>query len=347
MTLAVERDLATLAAGITQWLTARRGVDDVALTRCERPTGGLSSETLMVDAVGTLDGRDYAERFVVRLAPADAGIFPEYDLEVQARAQEAVAAVGIPVAVPVELETDLQWLGATFLVMPAIEGTVPAPMPIRDKWITESEAGAAQVSHSLYDVLAAIHQLDWRAAGLDRVLPVRDLDAELAYWNRYLDWYADGEVVAPSLSEALAWCVAHRPGDPPSSLLWGDVRLGNIIFGADRRPAAVLDWEMTTIGAAEHDLAWYLTLEATQNELFGRTVPGFFDHDAACAYYEAQVGRPLQSLEWFEVFAMVRSTAIMTRLAYLQQQGGEPPILPLAGNVILDQLARRIAEADA
>lgn len=62
MTLAVERDLAAVAAGITKWLAARRGVADLSLTRCERPTAGLSSETLMVEASGT--GRDgpYAER---------------------------------------------------------------------------------------------------------------------------------------------------------------------------------------------------------------------------------------------------------------------------------------------
>ncbi len=337
----MERDLAGVAAGITRWLTARRGVGDLTLTRCDRPTGGLSSETLMVDAVG----RDYSESLVVRLAPSDAGIFPEYDLAVQARAQEAAAANGIPVAAPVELETDLQWLGAPFMAMPAIAGTVPGAMPLRDPWITESEPAAAQVCRSLYDTLAAIHRVDWQGSGLDHALPVRDLDAELAYWTRYLDWYADGAVAAPALSDALAWCTSTRPDDPPHSFLWGDVRLGNVIFDANRRPAAVLDWEMTTIGAAEHDVAWYLTLEATQNELFGRSVPGFLDHDAACAYYEARVGRPLQALEWFEVFAMVRSTAIMTRLAYRQEQAGQPPLLPLAENPILDQLTRRVAEA--
>ncbi|MGZ4800197.1 MAG: hypothetical protein ACXVL8_14315, partial [Acidimicrobiia bacterium] len=78
---------------------------------------------------------------------------------------------------------------------------------------------------------------------------------------------------------------------------------------------------------------------------FGREVPGFLGHDDACAYYEAAVGRSLQSMEWFEVFALVRSTAIMTRLGYLQQRDGKPPILPLADNPVLDVLARRIREA--
>jgi aminoglycoside phosphotransferase (APT) family kinase protein len=346
MTLAVERDEAAVAAGIARWLAAQRGIEDLTVTRCARASGGLSSETLMVDASGTRAGVEYSEALVVRLAPAESGIFPEYDLAVQARAQEVAAAHGIPAPVPVELETDAEWLGASFLVMPAIDGHVPGSMPIRDAWIMDRPDAAPDVSRRLYDILAALHEIDWRAAGLDAVIPMRDIDGELAYWTRYLDWYGDGAVLAPALTEALAWCVTHRPAhDPPPAFLWGDVRLGNLIFDEDRRVVAVLDWEMTTIGAPEHDLAWQLTLEATQNELFGRSVPGFLDHDDACTYYEALAGRSLQDLEWFEVLAMLRSTAIMTRLAHLEARQGRPPMLPLADNPLLDLLARRIATA--
>jgi aminoglycoside phosphotransferase (APT) family kinase protein len=150
------------------------------------------------------------------------------------------------------------------------------------------------------------------------------------------------------LHEALAWCGAHRPaGEPPAAFLWGDVRLGNIIFDEQRTPVAVLDWEMTTIGAPEHDLAWYLTLEWIQNELFGAAVPGFLSHDEACAHYQAQVGRSLQDLDWFEVFALLRSSAIMTRLAVVSEREGGRPMLPIADNPILDLLSRRITEANA
>jgi aminoglycoside phosphotransferase (APT) family kinase protein len=339
----VGRDPAALAAGIGRWLSARRGVDGVEVTRCEAAAGGLSSDTLMVDAEAA---SGWSEALVVRLAPVE-GIFPAYDLAVQARAQEAAAAHGVPTAVPAEYEADGTWLGAPFLVMPAVPGHVPGPMPLHDAWVTESVAAARAVSEAMVDVLAAIHTIDWRADRLDAAIPARDVDAELAYWNAYLDWYADGAEPAPALRRALDWCRAHRPAsDPPASLLWGDVRLGNVIFAADRAPAAVLDWEMTTIGAAEHDLAWYLTLAATQDELFGRPVPGFLDHDAVCARWEARTGRALESLPWFEVLAMVRSIAIMTRVGLLAERRGARPMLPLADNPLLDQLARRVDAAD-
>lgn len=344
MTVAVGRDPAALATGIARWLGARRGVDGVAVTRCEAADGGLSSDTLMVDAAG---GAGWSEALVVRLAPVE-GIFPTYDLAVQARAQEVAAAHGVPTAVPAEYEADPEWLGAPFLAMPAVAGYVPGPMPLHDPWVTESVDAARAVSEAVVDLLAGIHAVDWRSEQLDRVIPARDIDTELAYWSTYLDWYADGADPAPALRRALDWCCTHRPAsDPPPSFLWGDVRLGNIIFGPDRVPAAVLDWEMTTIGAAEHDLTWYLTLAATQDELFGSAVPGFLDHDQVCARWEARAGRSLESLEWFEVFAMVRSIAIMTRVGLLQERARKRPMLPLADNPLLDQLARRIDSVEA
>jgi aminoglycoside phosphotransferase (APT) family kinase protein len=343
VTVAVGRDPAALAAGISRWLGARRGVDGVAVTRCEAAAGGLSSDTLMVDAAAAAG---WSEALVVRLAPVE-GIFPVYDLAVQARAQEVAAAHGVPAAVPAEYEPDPEWLGAPFLVMPAVAGYVPGPAPLHDPWITESVDAARGVSEAMVDLLVAIHGIDWRAERLDTAIPARDLDGELVYWSAYLDWYADGEDPVPALTRALEWCCAHRPAsDPPPSLLWGDVRLGNIVFGADRRPAAVLDWEMTTVGAAEHDLAWYLTLAATQDELFQAAVPGLLDHDEVCTRWEARTGRALQSLEWFEVFATVRSIAIMTRVGLLAERRGERPMLPLADNPLLDQLGRRIAAAE-
>ena len=262
--------------------------------------------------------------------------------------QEAVSAAGVPTPVPARAESDAGWAGAPFLVMPAIEGHIIDEMPVRDRWLTKADPDLnATVHHRYLDVIADIHRIDWSAHGLDAVVPVRDNAAEIAYWRDYLAWYADGEVVVPRLVEALDWCDGHRPvTEPAPALLWGDVRLGNVIFDESRSPVAVLDWEMATIGAPEHDLAWTLTLEATLEELVGRTVPGFLGRDAALARYEARVGRTVGSMDWYEIFALVRSTAVMTRVTRLSVQAGSPAFFPLDENPILDILSRRIAEAD-
>jgi aminoglycoside phosphotransferase (APT) family kinase protein len=340
----MERDPDDLAAGIAAWLATARRVAEVEVTRCERASGGLSSETLFVDASGVQDGSPWRESLVLRLAPLGPGIFPEYDLARQAVAQEVAAAHGVPTAIPAEVERDARWLGAPFMVMPAIAGHVPGAAAMVDPWVADAaEADQARMFTAVLDVLAAVHAIPVSAVG--RAVAARDLDAELGYWREYLAWYGGGEELVPALSAALAWCAAHRPAvEPPPALLWGDVRLGNVIFDDARAPVAVLDWEMTMVGAPEHDVAWFLALEAVQAELFGSAVPGFPDHDAAVAYYERAAGRSLVALAWFEVLALVRSIAVMTRLGFLEQQGGGRA-RPLSDNPLLGILERRIAAA--
>ena len=303
----------------------------------------------MVEAVGRRGGEPWTASLVVRLPPAGEGAFEHYDLAGQARTQEAVAAAGVRTAAPCELEADPGWVGAPFLVMARIDGHIPGDLTVVDPWIDAAgPEGQAELHGRFLDVLAAIHRLDWRGAGLGEVLARRDLDAELDRWSAYLDWYADGEAAAPVLDEALAWCRAHRPTtEPPAGLAWGDVRLGNVIFDEDRRPVAVLDWEMASIGPAEHDLGWFLALEGLGAELVGRRVPGFPPRHEVVAGYEARLGRPVSDLDWYETFAMVRSAAIMTRLAVLAVRAGRQPMLAVADNPVLDVLDRRIQTAGA
>ena len=348
LTMAVDvRDLEAVATGIAEWLRACHHLDEAPTVTCRRPSEGMSSETVEVEATGRRQAVPWRRSLVVRLAPVGDGTFEHYDLALQATTQQVVAAAGIPTAVPVELEGDPVWLGSPFLVMARIDGHIPGDLTVLDDWIGATPPAAqGELYHHFLQTLAAIHRIDVCTPDLGGAVPRRDLDTELAHWGRYLDWYADGDVAVPALVDALAWCVRHRPPtEAPPSLLWGDVRFGNVIFDDDRHAVAVLDWEMATIGAAEHDLAWFLALEATQSELVGRTVAGFPTHDAAVALYEAQLGRSVRDLAWYEIFALVRSTAIMSRISVVQLRAGRPPVLPLTDNAVIDALRRRIDTA--
>jgi aminoglycoside phosphotransferase (APT) family kinase protein len=334
------RDGAAVRDGLRAWLASDRGTDGVVITSCDVPAEGMSNETFLVDA--TVD--DLAERMVVRLAPPDDGIFPSYDFAAQCDVANFVSRHGIPAPVPTLVESD-RWLGAAFVVMPYVAGHVPGPIPLVDPWIGAMAPEArGHLYDSALDVISRLHRLD--TADVPASIPRRGIDAELAEWRRYLEWYADGEERVPALHRALDWCSECRPStDPPPSLLWGDVRLGNLIVDDSGDVVAVLDWEMTTLGAAEHDLAWWQALEATQDELVGRRLDGFPDLNAARASYERRLGRVLQDMEWFEVFAMLRSTAIMTRAAIREELEGRPPMLPVDSNPVVDVLERMVASA--
>ncbi len=325
MALSVQRDLDALRAGLERWL--RRPIGEL-----RRPDPGWSCETLVVDG-----------ELVVRLPPLGEGIFPTYDLALQASVQSAAAAAGVPIAAPVRHERDPAFVGSEFLVMPFVDGPIPGEFTAGDPWIAGlgGDEERRQIWTSLLDTLAAIGGVDTAGLGLRS-----GLGAEVAWWQRYLDWACDGDAPA-RLVEAMRWCAEHRPvEEPPGGLLWGDVRLGNVVFDPDRLvPRAVLDWDMTSAGPAELDLAWFTSLEQVQVELTGMSVPGFGDPDAAAVRLAAGLGRPLVDLAWFEVFALVRASAISTRIAVLFARAGAPTRFSIDRDPTLAAAEARIAIA--
>ncbi len=117
-----------------------------------------------------------------------------------------------------------------------------------------------------------------------------------------------------------------------------------MLFGDDGSVASVLDWEMATIGPAEMDLAWYLALDDLTTRFVKRTVPGFLARADFIGRYEAALGRTVVDLEWHEIFALVRSTAINDRQARLAAESGVAyPGVAGDDNPVLRVVSRRIA----
>ena len=183
----------------------------------------------------------------------------------------AAAAVGVPVADPV-LETDPAWLGAPFIVMPRVEGHIVGALAHRDPWLHRAGPGPAWPGLRRLPRHPGRHP-PGRPDSAPAV-PRRDNGAELDFWEEYLSWSTHGRPV-PALAEALDWCREHRPADEPApALLWGDVRFENMVLDDDGAPRAVLDWDMTSVGAPEHDLAWFTSLDFTMHRMFGKRADG-------------------------------------------------------------------------
>jgi aminoglycoside phosphotransferase (APT) family kinase protein len=136
----------------------------------------------------------------------------------------------------------------------------------------------------------------------------------------------------------------NRPAtDEPRALCWGDSRIGNIIF-KDYRAAAVLDWEMVTLGDPAQDLGWWLFLDRHHAEGSGAPrLPGFPSRDATVARWVERTGRSAAELEFYEVFAGFRFAVVMVRLAtLLVQYELMPPDTDLASNNAVTRLLATI-----
>jgi aminoglycoside phosphotransferase (APT) family kinase protein len=308
------RDDAALEAGLARWVAEHAGSvpgvapdsDEVTIAALAHAEGGMANETVLVDF-----GPSHAG-MVVRLPPLDA-TFPDYDLVPQAVVQNAVAAAGVRAPAPAIVEADPSWIGAPFLAMPRVHGAVAGPAPAFDPYVLDAGPALQRVMYDgLIDVLTAVHAVPWKSAGLHGVLGGRGLADALARWAAYVEWSSEGDPL-PALAEALHWCTRHCPPERESVLLWGDVRLGNLVFDDVRAIVAVLDWDLAALGPRGMDLGWHFGLDFMMEELFGQRVPGFPSRLEALERYERVSGHEVHDLPWHEVFALVRALAINDR----------------------------------
>ena len=128
-----------------------------------------------------------------------------------------------------------------------------------------------------------------------------------------MEWSSQGDPL-PALATALEWCGDRLPAEHAGVLLWGDVRLGNLVFDARRSVTAVLDWDLASIGPPEMDLGWHFGLEFMMASLFGRSVPGFPGRAGGTGReYEKASGHTVreEELHWHEVFALGGNSAAL------------------------------------
>lgn len=315
----------TLDERFAGWLAAQVGAP-VSLGPLVSPThGGLSNDTLLVDA----DWGDGEQGLVLRLAPAGTPLFPRYDLHAQVAVMQALAAHSdVPVPVVRWEEPDPAPLGRGFYVMTRVDGRIPPDNPGHhfDGWVKDLPApDQAHLLDTTLAMLARIHRVEWDAAGLDLLDRAEHgadpIDQELGAWRAYLDWAADGDRLE-FLEDAYEWCAAHRPRGPVRrALVWGDARLGNIVYDDTLAPRAVFDWEMAVLGPPELDLGWFLFLERTALQYTGQ-LPGFPDRDGVVGRYTSHLGSAVHDLDWYEAWGGFRAACIQVRLTKILTELG-------------------------
>jgi aminoglycoside phosphotransferase (APT) family kinase protein len=321
-----QRDPELTRTRLQAWLEGRLpGAAGIAVSAVQTPTtNGFSSETLMFEAGWRQpDGHARHERLVAKVAPTGFQIFPEARFAEQYRLLQVLAGTTIPVPHVHWHEPDPAVLGAPFYVMSRVDGDVPSDMPPyhQDGWLTTaSPAERESIWWSGVSVLAQVHELDVTRLDLGFVDQTgygpTGLRQRLAYYDHYLSWAYEGSV--PVAEQALQWLREHRPAEPREPvLLWGDSRIGNIIF-AGGRAAAVLDWEMATLGQPEEDLAWFLLLDRHHSEGVGaQRLAGFPDRAQTIARYERLTGRTLAHMDYYEVLSALKFAVVMARIGQL------------------------------
>ncbi|MFC4126621.1 phosphotransferase family protein [Nocardia rhizosphaerae] len=329
-----DRDLDELSEQLSRWLTGKVGAE-VTVGELSKPsTGGMSSTTVLFDARWA----DGGGAFVLRMAPEDSSfpVFESYDLPMQYEVMSGVAAASTVAVPPLRwLETDESVLGSPFLVMERVEGRAPADNPpyVFFGWLFDATpAERARIADATVEVIAQVHAIDDPA----RRFPSLDGDGSALrrHFQAQRHWYAwaltDHGVRVPLIERSFDWLEAHWPAAAgPEVLNWGDARPGNILFDGFT-PAAVLDWEMATLGPRELDLGWIIFIHRFFQDIATRFdqpgLPDFLRRDAVVAKYEELTGHPVRDLDFHIVYAALRHAIVMARIKCRMIHFGEDTV---------------------
>ncbi len=227
------------------------------------------------------------------------------------RILSALQGSAVPVPRPLLFCNDRSVIGTLFYVMECVEGTVEpeAALPAR----------SPEERHAIYlsaaETLGALHALDWRAAGLaDYGRAGAFYERQLTRWTRY--WREQGLGDNADLDAVIAWLEAHMVADDTSTISHGDYRFANLILSPTRPAvAAVIDWELSTIGHPFFDAGYicmaYHTAPEENGGLIGLNlgalgIPG--QAEFLQAYYR-RAGSVQQFTSFHQIFALFRAAA--------------------------------------
>ncbi|HEU5085648.1 MAG TPA: phosphotransferase family protein [Acidimicrobiales bacterium] len=308
--LGIERD------PVHRWFVEHVGdVGSADELRFDQVQGGHSCLTYIVHAA---DGT----RYVLRRPPVGHLLASAHDVMREHRVITALAGTDVPVAPVVGACEDPEVTGAPFYVMAFVDGPV-----LHDRAAAERLPVAARqrAAESLIEVLVALRAVDPDAVGLGDFAKRTDyLGRQLRRWHG--QWEAADTRPMPRMAELHDWLVANQPEEGPAGIVHGDFRLGNVIHAPDGSVAALLDWELCTLGPPAADLSyllsWWADPGATTRADAASAADGFPDRAQLVAWYEERTGEAARDLDYWLAFHAWRSGCIAAGV-YTRYKAGQ------------------------
>ncbi len=224
----------------------------------QRISGGQSNPTYFVTY-----GSD---RMVLRKQPDGPILRGAHAVDREFRVMSALHPAGVPVPRPILYHEGPELLGTPFYLMERVEGRVFPDGALADANHTERRA----LWMGLADAMAAMHVVRPDEVGLaDYGKPGNYFERQIARWSR--QWQESESDPIPELDRLAAWLTTNQPvDDERTSLAHGDFRMGNVIFHpTEPRVAAILDWELSTLGHPLADLGFCCMAWHTSPEEYG------------------------------------------------------------------------------
>jgi aminoglycoside phosphotransferase (APT) family kinase protein len=321
------RELSATALTLAGWLQKQMpDAEQLKVENLSYPQGaGRSHETILFDIHWREDGKPRTRSCVVRIKPGRHTVFPDDLFDQQYKVMCLMRELGkVRVARPLWFEPDASILGAPFFVMEQVRGRVAVSFPpyAETGWVREATAAQrAKMWENGVRQLAAIQGTPLESADFLHG-PAHAPSGLVQEWDKYVRFveWVSRERPWPVLQRALQRLKANWPTNQPPGVVWGDARLGNMMFNDEFEVAAVMDWEQPSLGGALHDLAWWLVIsEAMHGARPDRPrLEGMGSRADTIALWSEITRISATDIEWYEDFTQLKLSLTAVRLGQLK-----------------------------
>jgi aminoglycoside phosphotransferase (APT) family kinase protein len=329
--------------GVEAWF--EENVANVTLPlEFERISGGRSNLTFAVSDAG---GR----RWALRRPPLGKALTSAHDMGREHKVISALGPTQVPVPPTLGLCQDESVNGAPFFVMDFVAGPILRSRQAATDTFDENERHA--IGERVADTLVAIHAVDPEEVGIGDLGKKQDYVArQLHRWHG--QWEKSKTRDVPLIDDVHERLRARIPEQGPATIVHGDYRLDNMILSAEGEVAAVVDWELCTLGDPLADVGMLLVYWAEPgDELIPlldmpTTAPGFPRREEVKARYAGLSGRDISEIDFYVALAYwklgIILQGIIARVAAGQYGKGEDGGHETAE--LVDSLAEAADEAE-
>lgn len=295
---------------IAEYLRAQ-GLSRSSSVRITPLTGGQSNPTYAVD--------DGVRRLVLRKKPPGQLLASAHAIDREHRVMHALEESAVPVPRMLGYCEDPSLLGTAFYLMEFVDGRVVVDQSLPRM----TPADRSAVYADLNRIVAALHSIDYRTAGLENFGKAGNYFArQIDRWSRQTT--ASTVPVPLPMRKLMEWLPQHIPaGDEQTTLIHGDYRLDNVILHpTEPRIVAVLDWELSTLGHpladfSYHAMSWHIAPDVWRGiaglDLSALGIPT--EHEYVRMYSERTGRDPETHWNFYLAFNLFRIAAILHGIA--------------------------------